>query len=116
MFQKEFKMTSQFVKVVVFVPETDADKVRTALGQAGAGKFGKYSNCSFSSTGTGRFQPENGANPYIGTVGEIEAVREERIETVCERSKLTEVIAAMKSAHPYEEVAYDVYALENEIP
>jgi hypothetical protein len=109
-------MTSQFVKVVVFVPEADGDKVRKALGQAGAGKFGKYSNCSFSSTGTGRFQPENGANPYIGTVGKIEVVREERIETVCERSKLTEVIAAMKSAHPYEEVAYDVYALENEIP
>jgi hypothetical protein len=109
-------MTSQFVKVVVFVPETDADKVRTALGNAGAGKFGKYSNCSFSSTGTGRFRPENGANPHIGTVGKIEEVREERIETVCERSKLIKVIAAMKSAHPYEEIAYDVYALENEIP
>jgi hypothetical protein len=108
-------MTSQFVKIVVFVPEADADRVRAALGQAGAGRIGKYSNCSFSSKGTGRFQPEQGANPHIGTIGQLAEVAEERIETICERIHLKAVIAAMKSAHPYEEVAYDVYALENEI-
>lgn len=108
-------MTSQFVKIVVFVPETDAESVRTALGNAGAGRIGNYRNCSFSCKGTGRFQPESGANPHIGTIGELEAVAEERIETVCERSQLGAVVAAMKAAHPYEEVAYDVYALENEI-
>ena len=108
-------MASKFVKIVVFVPEADADSVRAALGKAGAGKVGKYSNCSFSSKGTGRFQPEQGANPYLGTIGQLEAVAEERIETVCDRAQLPAVVAAMKAAHPYEEVAYDVYALENEI-
>jgi len=108
-------MASKFVKIVVFVPETDADNVRTALGKAGAGGIGKYSNCSFSSKGIGRFQPEQGANPRIGTIGQIEAVAEERIETICDRAQLAAVVAAMKAAHPYEEVAYDVYALENEM-
>ena len=108
-------MASKFVKIVVFVPETDADNVRAALGKAGAGKIGNYSNCSFSAKGTGRFQPEQGADPYIGTIGQLEAVAEERIETICDRTQLATVIAAMKAAHPYEEVAYDVYALENDI-
>ncbi len=108
-------MASQFVKIVVFVPETDADSVRAALGKAGAGKLGNYSHCSFSCKGTGRFQPEQGANPHLGTIGQLEAVAEERIETICDRTQLTAVIAAMKLAHPYEEVAYDIYALENEI-
>ncbi len=106
-------MASKFVKIVVFVPEANADQVRLALGEAGAGKIGNYSHCSFSSKGTGRFLPGKGANPHIGKVGEIEAVVEERIETVCDRAKLGTVLAAMKAAHPYEEVAYDVYALEN---
>jgi hypothetical protein len=108
-------VVSKFVKIVVFVPEPDADRVRAALGEAGAGKIGKYSFCSFSTKGTGRFLPEHGATPHIGKVGEVELVVEERIETVCARSILPKVIAAMKAAHPYEEVAYDVFALENEI-
>lgn len=108
-------MASQFVKIVVFVPETDAESVRTALGNAGAGNIGKYRNCSFSSKGLGRFQPEPGANPHIGTIGQLEAVAEERIETICDRAQLAAVVAAMKAVHPYEEVAYDIYALENEI-
>lgn len=108
-------MASKFVKIVVFVPETDADNVRAALGKAGAGKTEKYSNCSFSSKGIGRFQPEPGANPHIGTIGQLEAVAEERIETICDRAQLAAVVAAMKAAHPYEEVAYDIYALENEM-
>lgn len=106
-------MSSKFVKIVVFVPEADADKVRHALGAAGAGRIGNYGFCSFSSKGVGRFLPGEGANPHIGRVGEIEAVVEERIETVCPREKLETVVAAMKAAHPYEAVAYDVYALEN---
>ncbi len=108
-------MVSKFVKIVVYVPEANADSVRAALGKAGAGRIGKYSNCSFSSRGIGRFQPEQGANPHIGTIGQLEAVAEERIETVCDRTQLTATVAAMKAAHPYEEVAYDIYALENEI-
>lgn len=105
-------MPSKFVKIVVYVPETDADKVREALGKAGAGNIGNYSYCSFSTKGIGRFLPGKGSNPRIGTVGELETVPEERIETICQREKLKSVIAAMKAAHPYEEVAFDIYALD----
>lgn len=101
------------VKIVVFVPETHTDKVREAMGKAGAGKIGDYSFCTFSSKGVGRFRPEQGADPHIGQVGKFEEVAEERIETVCPREKLQGVIAAIKEVHPYDEVALDVYPLEN---
>lgn len=108
-------MTSRYVKLVVFVPEEAADRLREALGNAGAGKIGNYSFASFTTRGIGRFRPEPGANPHIGTIGTTEAVAEEKIETVCPREILESVVAAMKAAHPYEEVAYEVYALENRI-
>ena len=100
------------VKLVVFVPETHVDLVREAMGKAGAGKIGNYSFCSFSIKGVGRFKPEAGANPTVGQVGELELVAEERIEVVCEEKSLGDVIAAIKKVHPYEEVALDVYSLE----
>jgi hypothetical protein len=103
---------SNNVKIVVFVPESHADAVRAAMGEAGAGKIGNYINCSFSSKGTGRFKPEAGANPAIGEVGKLESVAEERIEMVCPREALTNVIAAIKRVHPYEEVAFDIYPIE----
>jgi len=106
-------MKSDNVKIIVFVPETHTDIVREAMGNAGAGKIGNYSFCTFSSKGVGRFRPENGANPHIGEIGKDEEVQEERIETVCPREKLQEVIAAIKKVHPYDEVAMDVYPLEN---
>lgn len=106
-------MNSKNVKIVVFVPETHTDIVREAMGNAGAGKIGNYSFCSFSSRGTGRFRPDQGANPHIGEVGKFEEVSEERIETVCSREKLQDVIKAIKSVHPYDEIALDVYPLEN---
>ncbi|OGB75084.1 hypothetical protein A2810_00850 [candidate division Kazan bacterium RIFCSPHIGHO2_01_FULL_49_10] len=105
---------SNNVKIVVFVPESHADAVRQAMSGAGAGKIGNYTNCSFSSKGIGRFQPEAGANPAIGEVGKLEAVEEGRIEMVCPREVLTSVIAAIKKVHPYEEVAYDIYPIEIE--
>lgn len=106
-------MNTPNVKIVVFVPETHTDVVREAMGKAGAGKIGNYSFCSFSSKGMGRFKPEQGADPHIGKVGKFEEVAEERIETICPREKLKEVIAAIKEVHPYDEVALDVYPLEN---
>ena len=106
-------MESKNVKIVVFVPETHTDIVREAVGKAGAGIIGNYTYCTFSSKGVGRFKPEQGANPHIGNVGKIEEVIEDRIETICSREKLEEVIKAIKSVHPYEEVALDVYSLEN---
>lgn len=105
-------VSSQTVKIVVFVPESHAEIVREAMGRAGAGKIGNYSFCTFSSKGTGRFKAGSGAHPAIGEVGELTAVAEERIETVCERSKLAEVVKAIQDVHPYEEVALDVYALD----
>jgi hypothetical protein len=104
-------MKSKNIKIVVFVPEAHADVVRKAMGDAGAGKIGNYSYCSFSSKGQGRFLPLKGANPSIGKIGTPEIVNEERIEFVCEKKNLKKVIFAMKKSHPYEEVAFDVYVL-----
>jgi len=106
-------MKSKFVKIVVFVPETHTDSVRDAMGKAGAGKIGNYSFCSFSSKGVGRFKPEEGAHPHIGSIGKPEEVVEEKIEAVCSREKLQTVIKAIKKIHPYEEVALDIYPLED---
>ncbi len=104
-------MESKNVKIVVFVPLTHADKVRSAMGDIGAGKIGNYSHCSFSSKGLGRFTPLEGANPSIGEVGKPETVEEERIEMLCPRELLSQAIEAMKKVHPYEEVAYEIYPL-----
>ena len=102
------------MKIVVFVPLTHADIIRKAIGDAGAGNIGNYSHCSFSSKGTGRFFPKEGAQPNIGKVGKAEEVEEERIETICTRKMAKSVIAAIKKVHPYEEVALDIYPLLNE--
>ena len=101
----------ELVKLVVFVPETHADVVRQAMGEAGAGKIGNYSFCSFSTKGLGRFKPEQGADPAIGEIGKMEAVPEERVEVACERNQVNAIIAAVKKAHPYEEVAMDIYPM-----
>lgn len=106
-------MNSQNVKIVVFVPETHMDVVREAMGKAGAGVIGNYTYCTFSSKGIGRFKPGQGSNPHIGMVGNFEEVSEERIETVCPREKLETVIKAIREVHPYDEIALDVYSLEN---
>lgn len=98
-----------YLKVVVFVPKEQADLVRTAMCMAGAGELGEYDCCSFSSCGTGRFRPKEGAAPFLGTIGEIEEVQEVRLEAICTPDKLEEVLAAMKKAHPYELPAYDVF-------
>jgi len=102
------------VKIVTFVPLENADAVREALGSAGAGQIGEYSFCSYSVVGKGRFIPSANATPHIGASGVTEVVEEERIEVECDRSKAKVVIEAMKTAHPYEEVAYDVYPLLEE--
>lgn len=86
--------------------------VREAMGKAGAGIIGNYIFCSFSTKGTGRFKPEKGAKPTVGEVGRLESVVEERIEVVCDRLHLNSVMAAIQKVHPYEEIAMDVYPLE----
>lgn len=100
-------------KVVVMVPNSYAEEVRQALGKAGAGYIGNYSHCSFSVNGTGRFLPESGAKPFLGNIGVMELASEERIETIVPQGILAQALTAMINVHPYEEVAYDVYPLEN---
>ena len=99
-------------KIVVYVPESHSDRLRDAMCAAGAGVIGNYEYCTFTSKGVGRFRPGAGANPTIGQVGKMEAVDEERIETVCSGEKLTAVMQAIKDTHPYEEPGTDVYPIE----
>ncbi|KKU92177.1 MAG: hypothetical protein UY21_C0004G0012 [Microgenomates group bacterium GW2011_GWA1_48_10] len=107
-------MAGEQVKIVVFVPKTHTDVVRKAMGDAGAGKIGLYSNCSYSVDGIGRYRPLEGAHPTIGEVGKFEEVIEERIECVCDRDKAKEAVAAVRKGHPYEEVVFDIYPLISE--
>lgn len=101
-------------KIVTYAPVKDADKVRQAMGDAGAGALGNYSHASFSVKGTGRFTPREGAHPAIGEVGKPEEVEEERIEVICEKEKIKEVVTAIKANHPYEEVPIEVSELLSE--
>lgn len=102
-----------FLKLAVFVPEDHMEAVRNAVTEAGAGWIGNYSHCTFISRGTGTFKPLPGTKPYTGNEGEIERVEEIKIETIVSAGRLKAVIQAMLQAHPYQEVAYDLYTLEN---
>ena len=99
-------------KLVVYVPTSHADVVRQAIGQAGGGQLGNYTFCSFSVPGAGRFLPGQGAKPAIGQAGKLEEVAEERIEVTCQADVVPVVVAAIKKVHPYEEIAMDIWALE----
>ncbi|HHW01561.1 MAG TPA: Nif3-like dinuclear metal center hexameric protein [Thermoanaerobacterales bacterium] len=100
-------------KIVVFVPRGYEDAVRNAMAEAGAGFIGNYSHCSFNIEGKGTFKPEKGADPFIGEEGKLERVDEVRIETIAPENFVRKIISAMLRVHPYEEVAYDIYPLEN---
>lgn len=99
------------MKLAVFTPVAHAEEMRQALAEAGAGEIGDYEHVSYSIPGTGRFRPAEGANPFIGEVGKLEIVDEEKIEVVFPQSLKSRVLKAMFRTHPYEEVAYDLYTL-----
>lgn len=101
-------------KLVTFVPHDHADKVMNALFTAGAGNIGHYDECSFSIDGTGTFRGKEGSDPFIGTVGVRESVAEKRVEVIFENVKQSAILKALFAAHPYEEVAYDIYSLVND--
>lgn len=101
-------------KVVVFVPKGYEDQVRQAMCSQGAGWIGNYSDCTFQLEGTGTFRPLEGTTPFIGQSGELEKVPEYRIETIVPQKKLGNLLKEMTAVHPYEEVAYDIYPLENQ--
>lgn len=98
--------------LVVFVPREHADRLRSALGAAGAGVIGAYRECSYELQGEGTFLGDESTNPAVGERGRLERVPETRLEMVCDRKRLPDVARALQRAHPYEEPAWDVYPLE----
>jgi dinuclear metal center YbgI/SA1388 family protein len=98
-------------KWVIYVPRENAEAVRAAVFDAGAGHIGDYSHCSWSVSGIGQFLPHDGASPAVGSVGTVERVDEDRFEVVAPARARAAVLAAMRAAHPYEEPAFDIFAL-----
>ena len=107
-------LKGRFRKLVTFCPVDYAEKVRTAIFDAGAGHIGKYDQCSFNAQGQGSFRAGDDAKPFVGEVNQLHFEEEVRIETIFPDYLERKIIAALKKAHPYEEVAYDIFKLENE--
>ena len=101
-------------KLVTFVPREYAIKVREALFKAGAGQIGNYDKCSYNTEGVGTFRGSQDSSPFVGNKGDIHFEKETRIETIFPRYKSRQLINTLIEAHPYEEVAYDIYPVENE--
>ncbi|RNI30524.1 Nif3-like dinuclear metal center hexameric protein [Rufibacter latericius] len=106
--------TQLLTKLETYVPLEDTEKVLAALHQAGAGQIGDYSDCSFRITGTGRFTPSAQANPHIGEPCKTEETIENKIEVIFPTFKQNQIMRALLQAHPYEEVAHYLVALQNE--
>ncbi len=100
-------------KLVTFCPPSHADRVRDAIFKAGAGQIGNYDNCSYSNQGEGTFRAQAGSNPFVGQQGKLHTEPELRIETIFPAFLENLVVTALIQAHPYEEVAYDIYPLAN---
>jgi dinuclear metal center YbgI/SA1388 family protein len=100
-------------KFVVYCPESHAELVRNALFEAGAGHIGHYDSCSFNTTGLGSFRGNSTTNPFVGVANELHFENEIRIEVVFPSVLQNELIAAMLQVHPYEEVAYDIFGIDN---
>ncbi len=109
-------LKNSLAKIVVFVPEGHASSVQQAMAQAGAGIIGEYSSCSFGTQGRGSFIGSVKSNPSVGKRGVLEIVDETRLEMVAPRASVPAVVSAMRAVHPYEEVAYDIYDVENPNP
>lgn len=99
---------SDYLKIFVSAPLAAADRVRQAMGQAGAGIQGNYEFCGGSIKQTGRFKPLAGARPAVGQIGKLEKVEEELIHAICHKDLAEQIVAAIKKAHPYEEPAIDI--------
>lgn len=100
-------------KLIVHVPTSHTGSLREAFGNAGFGSIGAYSNCSFTSSGEGRFQPNDGSSPFTGNINELAVVAEDKIEFIVQQHELKAAISLMKTVHPYEEIAYDIVPLLN---
>ena len=102
------------VKIFVTVPPENVEEVRTAVCKAGGGVIGNYSFCTSSTKSEGTFLPNEKATPYIGKRGALEFVEEEKLEFVCDVTKVKGVLSALREAHPYEEPAIDIVPLIDE--
>lgn len=100
-------------KLFVYIPEGHAETLRTALFEAGGGNIGEYDQCSFNTQGVGTFRPSENANPTLGSKGQLEKVNELKVEVIFPKYKRQNILRAMRDAHPYEEVAYELVTLEN---
>lgn len=100
-------------KLTVYIPLKYKEVVKSAMFKMGAGKVGNYDQCSFEVIGTGQFRPLKGSDPFIGSTDNLQKVEEARVEMIVEDSMINDVVAAMKSAHPYETPAYDIVKMEN---
>jgi dinuclear metal center YbgI/SA1388 family protein len=100
-------------RLITFAPLDKAEHVRKAIFAAGAGHIGKYAECSFNSEGVGTFKAEEGADPFVGEIGEQHQEKETKIEIVYPFYLETQVVKALVENHPYEEVAYDIFTMEN---
>ena len=99
-------------KFAFFVPADHKEVVKQAVFATGAGRIGNYDCCCWEVLGSGQFRPLQGSRPFIGQQGEVETVAEYRVELVCADDLIQAAVAAMRSAHPYEEPAFDVWKLE----
>ena len=107
--------TGELKKLVTFVPVNYQEKVRSALFEAGAGHIGNYNSCSYNLEGNGTFKALENANPFIGEINEIHTEKEIRIEVIFPKYLENKIISALIKNHPYEEVAYDIYKLDNNL-
>ncbi|GGW23102.1 Nif3-like dinuclear metal center hexameric protein [Arenibacter certesii] len=100
-------------KLTTYIPHANAEQLRHALYQAGAGHIGNYSNCSFTLKGTGSYKPNEGSNPHLGEIGETHYEQESQINITYTKEKESKILAALFTNHPYEEVAYEIQTLDN---
>ncbi len=100
-------------KLSFFVPKEQKEKVKEALFSIGVGAYENYDKCSWEIEGTGQFRPLQGANPFLGKVGEVERVVEYKVEMICKDELIQKAVQTLKETHPYEEVAYEVIKLED---
>ncbi|MCS5592199.1 MAG: NGG1p interacting factor NIF3 [Gammaproteobacteria bacterium] len=101
------------IQISFYVPNNDAETVKMAMFEAGAGSINNYTHCAWQTEGVGQFMPTQGAKPAFGELSQLEILPELKIEMVCDDDCIDQVVRAMKVSHPYEEVAYSVIKLEN---
>lgn len=99
-------------KLNYFVPVADKERTKQALFDIGVGRYDNYEHCSWESLGQGQFKPIKGANPHLGELDKLELVEEYKVELICNDELIREAIKTLKEVHPYEEVAYEVFKME----